>query len=235
RPEHITPALDVLLAESELALERVTSADVPADYEALSLLLDVPTEKLGRAWGSVGHLNGVADTPELRAAFNENLPRITEFYTRLGADERLYGKYKALDQSPQGQSLSPARRRALDNALRAFVLGGAELQGEAKQRFAAIQEESAALCQAFSEHVMDATDAYAYYATPDEMAGIPEDVAQATRTAAQAEGKEGHKLTLHMPCYLPLMQYATHRPLRETIYRAYVTRASEFGPAERDN
>ena len=95
KPEHVTPALDTLLAEAETALSKVVGPDVPPDYDALSLLLDVATEKLGRAWGAVGHLNAVADTPELRAAFNENLPRITEFYTRLGADERLYAKYKA--------------------------------------------------------------------------------------------------------------------------------------------
>ncbi|RZI83940.1 MAG: M3 family peptidase [Rubrivivax sp.] len=235
QPAHVTPAMDVLLKEAEAALDKVTGPDVPPDYDTLSLLLDVSTERLGRAWGAVGHLNAVADTPEIRAAYNDNLPRLTEFYTRLGADERLYAKYKALAQSLEGQRLSPARQRALDNALRGFVLGGAELQGDAKKRFAEIQEQQAALSQAFSEHVMDATDAYSHYATLDELAGVPSDVIEATRAAAQAEGKEGHKLTLHMPCYLPVMQYATHRPLREKLYRAYVTRASETGPAERDN
>ncbi len=235
QPGHVTPAMDVLLKEAEAALDKVTGPDVPPDYDTLSLLLDVATERLGRAWGAVGHLNAVADTPEIRAAFNENLPRLTEFYTRLGADERLYAKYKALSQSPEGQRLSPARHRALENALRAFVLGGAELQGDAKKRFAEIQEQQAALSQAFSEHVMDATDAYSYWATAEEMAGVPADVVESTAAAAKADGKEGHKLTLHMPCYLPVMQYATHRPLRETLYRAYATRASETGPAERDN
>ncbi len=239
KPEHVTPALDALLADAEAALSKVTSPDVPADYDALSLLLDVSTERMGRAWGAVGHLNSVADTPELRAAFNENLPRITEFYTRLGSDEHLYAKYKALNAAqgmlPPEQQLSPARQRALDNALRGFVLGGAELHGDAKTRFAEIQELQAAKSQAFSEHVMDATDAFAHYASLDELAGVPQDVIDATRAAAAAEGKEGHKLTLHMPCYLPVMQYATHRPLREALYRAYATRASEFGPAERDN
>ena len=239
KPEQVSPAMDALLAESEAALEKVTGPDVPADYDALSLLLDVPTERMGRAWGAVGHLNSVADTPELRAAFNENLPRLTEFYTRLGSDERLYAKYKAVNLADQAASadrkLPAARRRALDNALRGFVLGGAELQGQAKQRFAEIQELQAAKSQAFSEHVMDATDAFSHFASTDELAGVPDDVQAATRAAAEAEGKPGHKLTLHMPCYLPVMQYATDRALRETMYRAYATRASEFGPAERDN
>ncbi len=235
RPEHVTPALDVLLQQAEAALEKVVGPDVPADYDTLSLLLDVATENLGRAWGAVGHLNSVADTPEIRAAYNENLPRITEFYTRLGADERLYAKYKALAESEQGQSLPPARARALKNALRGFVLGGAELQGQARERFAEIQELQAAKSQAFSEHVMDATDQFAHYASLEELAGVPQDVIDATRAAAEAEGKEGHKLTLHMPCYLPVIQYAQNRTLRETLYRAYTTRASETGPAERDN
>ncbi|TAK78604.1 MAG: M3 family peptidase [Aquabacterium sp.] len=235
RPEHVSPAITQLLGEAEAALEKVTGPDVPPDYDALSLVLDVSTEKLGRAWGAVGHLNAVADTPELRAAYNENLPRVTEFYTRLGADERLYAKYKAVNQSPAAATLSAPRKRALSNALRDFVLSGAELQGAAKTRYAEIQERQAALSQSFSEHVMDATDAYAYWAREDELEGVPEDVKQATKAAAQAAGKDGHKLTLHMPTYLPVMQYGANRALRETLYRAYVTRASEFGPAERDN
>lgn len=235
RPEHVSPAITQLLAEAEAALEKVTGPDVPPDYDALSLVLDVSTEKLGRAWGSVGHLNAVADTAELRAAYNENLPRVTEFYTRLGADERLYAKYKAVNLSAAAAALSAPRKRALSNALRDFVLSGAELQDQAKARYAEIQERQAALSQSFSEHVMDATDAYAYWAREDELEGVPEDVKQATKAAAQAAGKDGHKLTLHMPTYLPVMQYGSNRALRETLYRAYVTRASEFGPAERDN
>jgi oligopeptidase A len=173
RPEHVTPAVTELLAAANEALERAVSEAVPADYDALSAVLDVATERLGRAWGAVGHLNSVADSPALRAAYNENLPRITEFYTRLGADERLYAKYKALATSPAAQQLRPSRRKALSNAMRDFVLSGAELQGEAKTRFAQIQERQAELSQKFSEHVLDATDGYAYYASEDEMAGVP--------------------------------------------------------------
>ena len=235
RPEHVSPAVDTLLADASAALERAVGPEVPADYDALSAVLDVATEKLGRAWGAVSHLNAVADTPELRAAYNENLPKVTEFYTRLGADERLYAKYKALHQSPAAAALSPARRKALSNAMRDFVLSGAELQGAAKERFAAIQARLAELSQTYSEHVLDATDAFSYYATESELDGVPDDVKQASRTAAQAEGKDGHKLTLHMPSYLPVMQYAINRTLREKLYTAYITRASELGEPARDN
>ena len=223
RAEHVGPAIDQLIAHASAALETVTAPDFPADWNALATTLDTATEALGRAWGAVSHLSSVADTPELRAAFNAALPVVTEFWTRLGADERLYAKYKAVDV----QTLNAEQRKAHANALRSFVLSGAELQGAAKERFAAIQERSAALAQKFSENTLDATDRWAYYATAEEMQGIPADVQQAARTAAQAEGKDGFKLTLKIPCYLPVMQFATRSSLREKLYRAYVTRASD--------
>jgi len=228
RPEHVAPAMDTLLAQASAALEAVTAADFPADWTAIAKVLDVATEQLGRAWGSVSHLNSVADTPELRAAYNEALPRVTEFWTRLGADERLFGKYKAIHPA----SLNAEQAQAHKNAVRNFVLSGADLTGEAKVRFAEIQERQAALSQKFSENALDATDAYAYYATEAEIDGIPDDVKQTAWAAAQAEGKPGYKLTLKMPCYLPVMQFAHSSALRETLYRAYVTRASDQANAE---
>jgi oligopeptidase A len=235
RPEHVAPALDQLLADADAALARATSDAVPADYEALSAVLDVATERLGRAWGVVGHLNAVANTPEVRAAYSDNLARVTEFHTRLGADERLYAKYKAVLASPSSARLSPARRKALDNALRDFVLSGAELQGAAKQRFAELQEAQAEAGQAFSEHVLDATDGFALYVDAARLEGVPADAVAAARAAAMAEGRDDCKLTLHLPSYLPVMQYANDRALRETLYTAYVTRASELGDPARDN
>ncbi len=235
RPEHIEPAMTELLAQAEAALELATSDATPADYDALSATLGVATERLGHAWGAVGHLNAVANSPELREAYNAMLPAVTEFFTRQGADERLYAKYKAIAASQAAASLNKARQQALKHWLRDFVLSGAELQGEAKLRFAAIQERSAELSQKFSEHVLDATDGFAYFATTEELAGVPADVVQAARNAALAESKEGHKLTLHFPVYLPVMQYGQNRDVRERLYTAYVTRASDLGPAELDN
>jgi len=223
RPDDVAPAMDVLLERASAALETVTAPDFPARWDAIAKVLDVATEQLGMAWGAVSHLNSVADTPELRAAYNAALPRVTEFWTRLGADERLYAKYKAIDPA----ALSTEQRQAHRNAVRNFVLSGAELIGAAKERFAQIQERQAELSQKFSENALDATDAYAYYATADELEGIPSDVQQAALAAAQADGKDGYKLTLKMPCYLPVMQFATRSDLREKLYRAYVTRASD--------
>ncbi len=231
RPEDVAPAVDQLLLASNAALETVTAPAFPARWQDMAKVLDVATEELGRAWGVVSHLNGVADTPELRAAYNEALPRVTEFWTRLGSDERLYAKYKAIDPA----TLNDEQRQAHKNAIRNFVLGGAELVGAAKERFAAIQERQAELGQKFSENALDATEAYAYYAPLEELAGVPEDVVQTARAAAQAEGKEGYKLTLKMPSYLPVMQSGHDRSLRERLYRAYVTRASDQGDPKFDN
>jgi oligopeptidase A len=231
RPEHVAPAMDELLAQADQALAAVTQPDFPAEWDAMAKVLDVATERLGRSWGVVGHLNAVADTPELRAAYNEALPRVTEFWTRLGADEKLFAKYKAIDPA----KLTSEQRQALKNALRNFTLSGAELTGAAKERFAQIQERQAELSQKFSENALDATDAFAYYAAEDELDGVPPDVVQAARAAAEAEGKTGYKLTLKMPSYLPVMQFGHNRTLRERLYRAYVTRASDQGDPKFDN
>ena len=230
-PEQVAPAVDTLLADAEAALQTVTAPEFPADWMAISRVLDVASERFSRAWGAVGHLNAVADTPELRAAYNEAMPRVTAFWTRLGSDERLYAKYKAIDPA----TLNTEQRQAHRNAIRNFVLGGAELQGSAKTRFAEIQERQAELSQKFSENALDATDAFAWYAPADELEGLPEDVISAARAAAEAEGKDGYKLTLKMPSYLPVMQFAKSSALRERLYRAYVTRASEFGDPAFDN
>ena len=227
QPEHVRPAVDELMAASQAALDKVTAGDFPANWTAISRELDVAGERLGRAWGAVSHLNAVADTPEMRAAYNEALPAITEFSARLAADERLYAKYKAIDVG----SLNTEQKQAHKNALRSFVLSGAELTGIAKARFAKIQERQAELSQKFSENALDATDAFAYYALEAEVAGVPQDVLQTAREQAKTEGKDGYKLTLKMPCYLPVMQFAASSALREILYRAYTTRASDQAAA----
>ncbi|MCE4535729.1 M3 family metallopeptidase [Pelomonas sp. P7] len=229
RPEHVQPAITELLAAAKTALDEAVKPETPADYDALSRILDTATERLGTAWHAVGHLNAVADTPALREAYNAMLPAVTEFYTAMGANEALFAKYKAV-MAAQGESLSAPRRQLLKHAIRDFVLSGAELQGAARERYAAIQERSAELQQQFSEHVLDATDGWSHFATAQELAGVPQDVLDATR---QDDGR--HKLTLHFPVYLPVMQYAENRALREALYRAYVTRASEHGKPEWDN
>jgi len=231
QPAHVAPAIAQLLAQAHVALAQVTEPGFPAHWTALSAVLDTATERLSRAWGMVGHLNAVADTPELRSAYNDALPLVTAFWTELGSNEALFRKYKQID----AESLNPEQRQALSYALRNFVLSGAELQGPAKTRFAWLQTRQAELSQKFSENTLDATDAFALYVQADALTGVPQDVQQAARAAALADGKEGYKLTLKMPCYLPIMQFAQSREVREQLYRAYVTRASDQGDAAYDN
>ena len=229
---HVAPAMDTLLAHAQQALDTVTAADFPAQWLDISKELDVATEQLGRAWGAVNHLNHVADTPELRAAYNEALPKVTAFYTALGANEALYAKYKAIDVA----TLNDEQKQAHKNAMRNFVLSGAELTGVAKERFAQIQERLAELSQKFGENALDATEAFVYYASIDELQGVPDDVLQAAQKAAAKDAEESkggkckatdYKLSLKMPCYLPVMQFATSSALREVLYKAYSTRASD--------
>ncbi len=232
KPAHVAPAMETLLAHAQQALNTVTSADFPAQWLDISKELDVATEQLGRAWGAVNHLNHVADTPELRAAYNDALPKVTAFYTALGANEALYAKYKAIDVA----TLNDEQKQAHKNAMRNFVLSGAELTGVAKERFAQIQESLAELSQKFSENALDATEAFVYYASMDELHGVPDDVLQAAQKAAAKDAEESkggkckatdYKLSLKMPCYLPVMQFATSSALREVLYKAYSTRASD--------
>ena len=227
-PEHVGPAVDDLLLRADTALQQVTAPEFPARWNDIAGVLDVATENLSRAWGVVSHLNSVADTPELRAAYNAAMPRVTEFSARLGADERLYAKYKAIDVA----TLNTEQRQAHKNSVRNFVLSGAELNGADKERFAKIQERQAELSQKFSENALDATEAFAYYATDDEVAGIPDDVLQTARKQAEAENRLGYRLSLKMPSYLPVMQFADSSVLREILYKAYTTRASDQASAE---
>jgi oligopeptidase A len=230
RPEHVTPALDVLLANATAAVERAAEPSTPASWADVVDPVERVTEPLSRAWGVIGHLNAVADTPELRAAYGENLPRVTEFWSSVGQNLALYEKYKALAASSDFGSLTGERKKILSNALRDFRLSGAELPEDQKPHFAELQERQANLSKAFSDHVLDATNAYTYLVEDKaDLAGLPEDVIEAAQEAAEREGKTGWKFTLHFPSYFPVMQYSENRAMRETMYRAYVTRASELG------
>jgi oligopeptidase A len=198
--------------------------------------LDDANERLSRAWGQVAHLNAVMNSPALREAYNANLPRISQYYAELSQDERLYAKFKALRAAPEFAGLDRAQRKIVENELRDFRLGGAELGPEQKAEFKQVREQLDKLSSRFSDNLLDATNAFAHYVTdPAELTGVPDDVLEAAREAAKQDGKDGWKFTLQMPSYLPLMQYADNRTLRELMYRAYVTRAAEFGNPEWDN
>jgi oligopeptidase A len=233
KPEHVSPAMDQLLAAGRAVIDAATHA--AATWDAFVAPQEDANERIGRAWGQVSHLHAVLDSPELREVYNANLPRLTQYWTELGQNTALFDKYKALSVSQEFKSLSKARQRIVENALRDFRLSGAELPADKKKRYADISEELSKLGARFSENVLDATNAFSIVVDEKRTAGIPQDVLQAAREAAQKEGKDGWKFTLHMPSYLPVMQYAEDRSLRETMYRENATRASEFGKSEWDN
>jgi oligopeptidase A len=233
RPEHVGPAIDALLAAATAAVAASTQAS--ATWEAFVAPLEDANERLSRAWGQVAHLHAVMDSPPLREAYNASLPKISQYWTELGQNQALFQKYRELAGSESFASLSRARKKIVENALRDFRLGGAELPPEKKKIYAAIQEELAKLSAKFSENVLDATNAFSIVVDESRISGIPGDVLQAAREAAEKERKRGWKFTLHAPSYLPVMQYADDRALRETLYRENATRASEFGKPDWDN
>ncbi|QNH18402.1 oligopeptidase A [Xanthomonas sp. SS] len=235
QPEHIGPAIDALLAAAEAAVAHAEQV-APVSWDSFVAPLDDATERLWRAWGQVSHLQGVINTPALREAYNAKLPKVTRFSSALGQNLALFAQYRALAATPEAAGYDAARRKVLDNALRDFRLDGAELGDADKQRFAAIQEELSALSAKFSQNVLDATDGWSLLVDDQaRLAGLPGDVIAAARAAADKDGQAGWKLTLQMPCYLPVQMYADDRALRETLYRANAIRASEFGDPALDN
>lgn len=237
KPEHVTPAINQLLDDARATVAALEAPDGPFSWDSFVQPLEKVTERLGRAWGVVSHLNAVVDTPELRAAYNDNLPKVTEFWTELGQNLKLFEKYKALYASSDYETLSASRKQIIQNAIRDFRLGGAELPDDKKARFAEIQEQQAALSTRFSENVLDATNAYEFIVDDEtRLSGLPDDVKQAAHASAEREGKSGWRFTLHFPSYFPVLQYANDRTLRETLYRASATKASELGAnADWDN
>lgn len=224
----IKPAMQAAIAEARDAIAGVKAQADITWGNTVEQLTDI-TERVGRIWGVVAHLNSVADTPPLRAVYNELMPEVTVFFTEIGQDMALYERFKAIKNSAAFDKLDAAQQTKLQHDLRDFVLSGAELPPEAQAEFAALQTEGAQLAAQFSQNVLDATDAFAlYFDDADELAGLTEEALAMFAAAAAAEGKSGYKIGLQMPHYIAVMQYADKRELREKLYHAYVTRASEL-------
>ncbi|MBU3554465.1 M3 family metallopeptidase [Polynucleobacter sp. UB-Piko-W3] len=231
KPEHITPAIQFLLKHAQAAVDTATDPKTPSSWDALAEPLEDATEALGRSWGVISHLNSVADTPELRAAYGEMLPEVTAFFSSLGQNLALYQKFKALKNSPDFAKLNRAQKKVIENSLRDFRLGGAELSDADKPHFSAIQDEQAVLGKAFSDHVLDATDGFVHLVSDKaDLAGLPEDAIAAAADTAQQKNLQGWAFTLHFPSYYPVMQYSENRDLRRLMYQGYVTRSSELAP-----
>ena len=231
KPEHIGPAIGYLLKQAQEAVDTATNPATPASWNKLAEPLEDATEALGRSWGVISHLNSVADTPELRSAYGEMLPKVTAFFSSLGQNLALYQKFKELKNSSEYSKLDQAQQKVIENSLRDFRLGGAELSDADKPRFAQIQDEQAILGKAFSDHVLDATDGFVHVVTNEhDLAGLPEDVIAAAADTAEQKQLKGWAFTLHFPSYYPVLQYSENRALRRLMYQAYVTRSSELSP-----
>jgi len=236
QPAHIEPAIRQLIDEARQAVEAAADPDLPASWQAIVEPLETATEKLWRAWSVAGHLNAVVNTPALRDAYNQCLPLITEFSTWLGLHTGLYKQYLRLNEPAARTHLNPVRERIVELALRDFRLSGVALEGQDRQRYAELSDKMAQASQKFSENVLDAMDDWSYHVQDENrLEGLPEDVRQAARDRAADKGLDGWLLNLKMPCYLPVMQYAKDRELRETLYRGYGTLASDQGDVRYDN
>ena len=236
KPEHVAPAIEQLLADNRMLITRLLNDSAQPTWKNFVAPMEDANERVSRAWGPVGHLNAVMNSPELREVYNATLPKITQYYAELGQNLALFVKFKALRNSPEFEGLSAARKKIIENELRDFRLGGAELPDAQKARYLQIQERLSELSSRFSDNLLDATNDFTLVIeNKDELSGLPDDVLQAAQEAAQEVGKSGWLFTLKAPSYMPIMQYADNRSLREKMYRAYGTRASEFGKTEWDN
>lgn len=227
-PAHAVPAIDQLLGEIRAQTEILLNGPAPGWTNALAPIEDLD-DRLNRAWSPISHLHNVADTEDLRAAYNECLPKLTAYATDKYQSEPLYRTFWRVRDGEEYGQLGAAERKIIDNALRDFRLSGIELPPEGRARFKELKQALARLQTKFEENVLDATHAWRkLLADPADLKGLPESALALARQTAQREGMDGLMLTLDIPCYRPVMAYCSNRELREQMYRAYVTRASEL-------
>ncbi|MBI3545912.1 MAG: M3 family metallopeptidase, partial [Gammaproteobacteria bacterium] len=230
-PEHVVAALDRLLAENRQELTQVLAAGGSYSWDNFAQPIEDMRERLSRLWSPVSHLHAVMDSAPLREAYNAGLPKLTDYFTELAQDERLYAGYKSIATSAEFARLTQPQKKIIENTLRDFRLAGAELSPPKKARFKEVQKELAALTSKFSENVLDATQAWDLHITNEaDLAGLPESARAMAQQAAQEKNMPGWRFTLEAPSYIAFMTYADRRDLRRQMYEAFVTRASDQGP-----
>ncbi len=230
QPEQIKPAVEQAIGDARAVVEQVVASS-EISWQAIVEQLEQGSDRLNKLWSPVSHLNSVANSPELRAAYESCLPLLSDFSTWLGQHEGLYQKYQALAKSADFSSLTAAQQKVVTNALRDFKLSGIGLPEQKKQRYGEIQSRLSELNSTFSNNTLDATQAWFKHVTDEaELAGLPEDARLAAAEEAKSRELEGWVFTLEFPSYIAVMTYADNAALRETMYSAYCTRASDQGP-----
>jgi oligopeptidase A len=231
-PEHVGPALDHVLAENRRSLKQLLAAAGARTWDNFAQPIEDMRERLARLWSPVAHLHAVLDSEALRAVYNAGLPKITDYFTELAQDERLYAGYMSIAASAEFVKLTQAQKKIVENSLRDFRLAGAELPPGPKARFKILMQEIVALHSKFSENVLDATQTWELHITDEkDLAGLPESARAMARQNAQEKNREGWRFTLEGPSYIAFMTYADDRDRRRQMYEAFVTRASDQGPS----
>lgn len=229
--EDIEPAVKQLIEENLKQVETLLSDTPSASWDALVAPLDEGADRLNKLWSPISHLNAVKNSDALRDAYNACLPMLSEYSTKLGQNAKLNQAFKALADSDDFQSYSSAQKAVIEHSLRDFYLSGVDLNEEKQQRFADISKRLSELASQFSENVLDATGGwYKHITDTKQLDGVPESALGLLEQQAKQRELDGHVITLDIPCYLPVMQYATNRELREELYEAYTSRASNQGP-----
>ncbi|VEL98638.1 oligopeptidase A [Alteromonas sp. 76-1] len=229
-PAQIKPAIEKAIAKCKLEIDEVV-ASKDYSYANLVLRLEEVDDNLSKMWSPVSHMNSVVSSDELREAHDACLPLLSEYGTWVGQHEGLYNAYVAIKDSNEYANLDEQRQKVIDNAIRDFTLSGVALPSEEKKRYADIQAKLSELSSTFSNNVMDATMGWSKHVTDESMlAGMPESAKDAAAQAAHQKDLQGWLFTLDIPSYLPVMLYADNAALREEMYRAYATKASDQGP-----
>ncbi|WP_167146176.1 oligopeptidase A [Pseudomonas sp. OTU750018] len=232
RPEHVEPAVEQILADNRAAMSNLLEQQAAdPSWDGLVLALDELGARLGRAWSPVSHLNAVCNSAELRAAYEACLPKLSEYWTEIGQNQPLFQAYQALAESPAAAGFDVAQKTILEHALRDFRLSGIDLPAEQQKRYGEIQMKLSELASKFSNQLLDATQAWTKHVT-DEAAldGLTDSAKAQMKQAAEAKGLDGWLISLEFPSYFAVMTYANDRALREELYAAYCTRASDQGP-----
>lgn len=231
KPEHVQPAIEHILAQSRAAIAERLAQNTPPSWANLIAPLDELGEQLSRAWSPVSHLNAVCNSGEMRAAYEACLPALSQFSTEMGQNAELFSAYQALANSPEAKGFSTAQKTILAHALRDFRLSGIDLPADKQQRYGEIQMKLSELCSQFANHVLDATQAWTKHVTDEAvLSGLTDSAKAQMQQAAQAKGLDGYLITLEFPSYYAVMTYADDRALRQELYTAYSTRASDQGP-----